>query len=152
MLKLKTLMHIKNKGTLDGRLGFTIVELIIVVVVIGILLTLGIGSFTSSQNRAKKEEAIATAEKVKVILGSYFSEKDRYPKQQSTVISYLTSKGDTKAATALGDATKFVYAGTTASGGSCDETGANRCEKYTLTIRKTIWNGGGSESDEVIRP
>ena len=132
--------------------GFTIIEVIAVVGIIGILLAIGVMSFSSLQNNAKKEEAIAVADKVKLRLDSYFSEKDRYPKTQSTVISYLTTKGDTKTATEFSDTIKFVYTGTTASGESCDETGANKCERYTITISKTVWNGGTSESDEVITP
>lgn len=140
------------KNITGRQKGFTIIELIVVVAVIGILLTIGIGSFNSSQNRAKKEDAIAVADKVKLVLGSYFSEKDRYPKAQTTVASYLTTKGDSKTATTFSDTSKFVYAATSATGGSCDETGANRCEKYTITINKSVWNGGSSEANEVIVP
>lgn len=140
------------KNITGRQKGFTLIELIVVIAIIGILLAIGIGSYSSSQNRAKKEDAIAVADKVKVVLGSYFSEKDRYPKDQSTVITYLNAKGESKAATTFGDTTKFVYMGTTATGASCDETGANRCEKYTITINKSVWNGGASESNQVVTP
>lgn len=132
--------------------GFTLIELIVIIVIIGILLALGIGSWSSSQNRSKKEAAVAVAEKVKLTLGTYFTEKDRYPAAQGTVTSYLTSKGDSATATSFGDTSKFVYTGLTASGGACNETGANKCEKYTITINKSVWQGGSSDSDVVVTP
>lgn len=138
--------------TSNAKQGFTVVELIVVIVVIGILLTLAVVSFSNSQSRAKKEEAIAVADKVKLSLGAYFSEKDRYPKDQSTLVTFITSKGDSKTATAFNDTDKFVYQGTTAAGGECDETSAVKCEKYTITIKKSVWNGSESDADEVIKP
>lgn len=144
-------MHTNNKNS-NKHSGFTLIELIIAVVIIGILIGIGITSFTSSQNRAKKEQAISVADKVKLTLGSYYSEKDRYPKDQSTVITYLNTKNQAATATAFGVTANFVYAGTTASGGACSETGASKCEKYTITIKRVAWQGGSSESDVVVTP
>lgn len=145
-------MHVKNNTTINKRNGFTIIEIIVVVAVIGILLGIGIMSFASSQNRAKKEQAIAVADKVKIALGSYYSEKDRYPKDQSVLVTYLNSKNQAATATAFSDTTNFGYLGTAADGTACNETGVTKCEKYTITVKKAAWQGGSSESDVVVTP
>ena len=145
-------MYTKNRDTVQKSRGFTIVEIFVVIAVIGVLLAIGIGSWSSSQNRSKKETAVAVAEKVKLSLGKYFTSYDRYPATQSKVTNYLTTQGDTSLATSFGDTTKFVYSGTTASGGACDDTTAARCEKYTITVKKTIWQGGTSDTDVTVMP
>lgn len=142
----------KNNTKSRNNGGFTIIEAIVAVVIIGILLSIGVASFTNSQNRAKKEEAIAVAEKVKLTLGTYYSERDRYPRDHATVVSYLTTKGDSETATEFSNTTNFTYQGTTAGGGNCAETGANKCERYTITVNRAAWNGIASEPNEVITP
>ena len=142
-----------NKKITNGQTGFTIIEVIVVVAVIGILIGIGIGSFASTQNRTIKEEAKVTADKVKLVLDKYFSEKDRYPRAQSTVVNYLNSKGDTETATLFNDTSVYTYSGTTAEGATtCTETGGVRCERYTITIHKTAWDGADSEADIVVTP
>ncbi len=132
--------------------GFTVIELIVVILIIGILLTLGIGSWNSTQNRSKKESAVTTAEKVKLKLGTYFSEKDRYPASQGVLTAYIMSKGDSTLATDFSDTAKFVYASTTATGAACSDSGANKCEKYTITVKKSIWQGGSGDNDVTVTP
>lgn len=141
-----------NKKIVFGQYGFTVVEIVVVVVVIGILLSIGIVSFANSQNRAKKEQAIVVGDKVKLVLDSYYSEKNRYPKEQSTIVTYLNSKNQTATATAFGNTTNFGYAATTATGAACNETGVVKCEKYTITVKKAAWQGGSSDSDVVVTP
>lgn len=145
-------MYTTTNSIDNRRNGFTIIEVIITIVIIGILLGIGIMSFANSQNRAKKEQAIAVADKVKLVLDSYYSEKDRFPKEQTVLVSYLNSKSQTETATLFGNTTNFVYAATTASGGTCAETGINKCEKYTITVKKAAWLGGSSDNDVVVTP
>lgn len=132
--------------------GFTIVEIIIVVGVIAILLGIGIGTFANTQNRAKKEEFITVAEKVKVHLNTYYSEKNRYPSTMATVVSYLNSRGETELVTDFNNSSAFTYAALDAAGTSCADTGADACERYTITINKTAWGGGTADTNKVIEP
>lgn len=126
--------------------------MIVVILILGILLTLGTVSFTSWQNRSKREAAVAVAEKVKLSLSSYYSEKDRFPQAQTgatSVVSYLTAKGDTASATEFSNTSKFDYSATTATGAACSDTGVNKCEKYVITVKRETWSGA---SDETVRP
>lgn len=146
------LMRMMNKLYPGVSAGFTVVELVVVIVLIGVLLVAGMVSLTSSGNRSKKESAIAVADKVKLALGTYYSEKNRYPQSQtggSGVTGYLTSKGDTATAAEFGDTAKFVYAATTATGTACSDSGVAKCEKYVITVKKETWAG---DSDVTVRP
>ena len=79
--------------------GFTIVELLIVIVIIGILATIGFVSFSSAQNKAKKSKAQATVSQVKSKLGEYYADNNKYPVDKSAVTSYLTANGGATTAT-----------------------------------------------------
>lgn len=135
------------KLTKANAKGFTIVELLIVIVIIGILATIGFVSFSSAQNKAKKSKAQSTVSQVKSKLGEYFTENNNYPADKSAVSTYLTGNGGSSTATEFGNAA-YTY---TASPASCDNTSAD-CTGYTLTAAKTYWNGGTSESDISVTP
>lgn len=145
-------MYMREKKDTTSKAGFTVIEMIVVMVILGILITVGMISFTSWQNRGKQESAVAVAEKVKLILDTYYSEKDRFPQAQTgatSVVSYLTSKGDTSAATEFGNTAKYTYTATTATGAACSDTGTNKCEKYVITVKKETWSGS---SDITVKP
>lgn len=127
--------------------GFTIVELLIVIVIIGILATIGFVSFSSAQNKAKKSKATATVSQVKSKLGEYFADNNYYPAAKSEVTTYLTANGGGSTATEFGNAA-YTY---TATPSGCT-VAAQDCTSYTLTAAKTYWNGGSSEADVTASP
>jgi len=59
--------------------GFTIVELLVAIVVIGILITITIASYTSIQARARDSERDSDITQVKIALEKYHAEKSMYP-------------------------------------------------------------------------
>ena len=124
--------------------GFTIVELLIVIVIIGILATIGFVSFANAQNRAKKSKAEATISQVKSKLGEHFAENNNYPVDKSAVVTYLNANGGSTTATEFGG-TDYGY---TASPASCDNT-ATDCTSFTLTASASYWNGESSENISV---
>ncbi len=64
----------------DGqRVGFTIVELLIVIVVIAILATITIIAFTGVQRRAYYNRAISESGAVAKAVGLYYADKGTYP-------------------------------------------------------------------------
>jgi prepilin-type N-terminal cleavage/methylation domain-containing protein len=68
--------------------GFTIVELLIVIVVIAILATISIVSYTGIQNRAKASAAQANAVSVQKAAEAYYAENGSYP---TTLVQFNTS-------------------------------------------------------------
>lgn len=60
-------------------LGFTIVEIIVVITAIGILATIGIVSYSGVQMRARDTERKADAESMQAALETFYEQSGRYP-------------------------------------------------------------------------
>lgn len=127
--------------------GFTIVELLIVIVIIGILATIGFVSFASAQNKAKKSKAQSTVAQVKSKLGEYFADNNSYPAAKADVTTYLTGNGGATTATEFGN-TAYGYSATPSG---CT-TAAKDCTSFTLTAAKTYWNGDSADADLSVTP
>jgi len=67
------LKHINKMG------GFTIIELLIVIIVLGILATIVIVAYTGVTNRAEDAKRIATIDQYEKALHLYYTEHDNFP-------------------------------------------------------------------------
>lgn len=133
--------------------GFTIVELLIVIVVIGILAALVITTYSGIQQRARDTERQTDLKALQGHLETYYTDNGSYPASDelgSTSATNLTFIGDNmkglkrealrdpKAAAgayALGTtatATQYGYAPTNDDEDACTAA-AGDCTKYTLT-------------------
>lgn len=147
--------------------GFTIVELLIVIVVIGILATLVIVTFTGIQKKARDNQRQTDINAVNSQLAAFYTENGYYPTakdlQTGTFLSdnmkgldpeslvdpkQDSSKGDTISGTAV-SATTFQYsyvATASDAAATCDNTLASDpdsnagCDTYVLTAH--LENGG----------
>lgn len=128
--------------------GFTIVELLIVIVIIGILATIGFVSFASAQNKAKKSKAESTLSQVKSKMGEYYVDNNNYPVSKSAVVTYLAANGGQAVSQDFDSTTDYSY---TPTPSGCDNTTTD-CTSFTLTAAKAIWNGGSSDSDISVTP
>lgn len=140
----------RQAGQSENR-GFTIVELITIIVIIGILATIGIMSWTGAQNKAKYNSYLSTAEQVKLKLGEYFTEKNKYPGTEAEVSQYLQDIGSASLKTEF-DTSPYVYEARGASNAACTTAGPTYCTTYTITVQKSHWNGGASDADISVRP
>ena len=133
------------KYTYGNKSGFTIVELIVVITVIGILAAIGITSYAGMQNRAKKSSFESNAQQLKLKLGEYMTDKNGYPRTGADVLQYLNDTGATALATeASSGLYQYVPTGCPAAPGLC--TG------YTITVAKSAWNGDAADTNIVVSP
>lgn len=140
--------------------GFTIVELLIVIIVIGILAGLVIVTFTGIQQKARNTERQTDIKAIQSHIETYNAQNGRYPTRDDLNTQPGTGnwwiqdnlKGldkealrDPKASTfqLAGSATanQYAYAPTASDGSSCDNSTTD-CAKYTLTARP---EGGGAD-------
>lgn len=145
--------------------GFTIVELLVVIVIIGILATIGFVTFANAQNRAKKSEVESTLAQTKAKLGEYFATYNTYPDSMATVQSYLSATGneatvDKLDGTTIPSGTITYAADDDAGSGSCTITDADSdgepeagtCTTFTLTGVASYWGDTAPADNIVVTP
>ena len=142
-------MTIKNK-----QQGFTIVELLIVIVVIGILAALVITTFTGIQQKARDTERETDIKALQGQIEAYYAQKGNYPTRtnlndetwRSTNMKGLDKEamkdpkngatdGSQYTVAATVSATQYRYDVLNASDASC-ESDETTCVKYTLEADK----------------
>ncbi|GIW60798.1 MAG: hypothetical protein KatS3mg087_1864 [Patescibacteria group bacterium] len=124
--------------------GFTIVELLIVIVVIGILAALVITTFNGIQQKGRDTERQTDIKALHGQLEAYYAQNGRYPTLANLNDSTFRSnnlkgldtealqdpKGSSPTLVAAPAANSYAYAATPAN---CDNNTAGDCTGYTLT-------------------
>lgn len=127
--------------------GFTIVELLIVIVVIGILAALVITTFTGIQQKARDTERTTDIKALHGQIEAYYAQNGYYPGLANVTITDLKGldagalvdpKGGSLAAAS--DFDNYGYAVTQSDGATACTTAAKDCAKYVLTA--TLEGGG----------
>ncbi len=147
------MVSLKNK-----QQGFTIVELLIVIVVIGILAALVVTTFSGIQQKARNTERETDIKAIHGQLEAYYAQNGRYPtlanvndSGSSTAFVETNMKGldreslkDPKSTATdqydLGAAGANIY-GYVPTPSGCDNGTGGDCTGYTLTATK---EGGGT--------
>lgn len=137
--------------------GFTIVELLIVIVVIGILAALVITTYSGIQQKGRNTERVTDLKAVKGQLEAYYASNGKYPAStdlgatSATNVTFIQTsmKGLDKEALrdpkgTAGDfglgttatITKYSYESTADDGTTACTAAAGDCTKYTLTAKQ----------------
>lgn len=75
-----------NKVNKNGQRGFTLVELLVVIAILGILVTIGLTSFKTSQARGRDVERKSDLKQVAAALELYYSDYGVYPTDANGLI------------------------------------------------------------------
>ncbi len=154
------MISLKNKQKENKQKGFTIVELLIVIVVIGILAAIVIVTFTGVQKKARDADRKSDVNGIAAQAEVYYGQEAKYPtltELQTPLFrtnnlkglseDAITAPGGTVDAdgtlVASGAATgNYQYVAEADGGGVCDNA-ATPCEEFTLTA--TLEGGGTFE-------
>jgi type II secretion system protein G len=144
--------------SLKQQKGFTIVELLIVIVVIGILATLVIVTFTGIQQKARNTKRQTDINAIQSHVEAYKAQNGYYPSRAnindtSTTPRWIATnmkgldpsalqdpKGSAQTVAAATSATSYGYAPVNDAGTTC-EADATTCSGYTL---EATLEGGGT--------
>lgn len=133
------------------RRGFTLIELMIVVAIIGILAAIAIPNFIRFQARSKQSEAKANLKALYTAEKAWFHEKDTYS-PVVTVVGFAPERNNRYAYFAGSNASNYIdRAGTAGDSSTC-----TNCEWITVDTFKyttgTTTNGGGTFSSGSQNP
>lgn len=126
--------------------GFTIVELLIVIVVIGILAALVITTYSGIQAKARNSKRQTDIQAIQTQLEAYFAEAGHYPSRTDmNTASWRTAnmksldegalkdpQGDSATLVDAAAAKSYAYVVTNSSGTACEDADTT-CAQYTLT-------------------
>lgn len=73
------IMKTKNQLFIASKAGFTLVEILIVIVIVGILATIGFGSFQSSQLKGRDASRKSDLRQIASALETYYNDHGQYP-------------------------------------------------------------------------
>lgn len=130
--------------------GFTLIELMIVVAIIGILAAIAIPNFLSFQAKAKQSEAKSNLGAIHTSEVAYFGENNSYSNDFSAIgftISgaspkYNYSLGGTAIGAALGTCTQASTVGTSSTGFTAGATGNidsdATCDQWIINDAKNL--------------
>ena len=119
-------------NALKRRLGFTLIELMIVVAIIGILAAIAIPNFIKFQARAKQGEPKANLKALFTSQRAYFAERDTYSSSVADIV-FLPERGN-RYAYFVGGSSLVSRAGPTQTVSSADNGfGADEYKGFSTT-------------------
>jgi len=81
---------------LRNQKGFTLMELMIVIVIIGVLAAIGVPSYKNYVNKAKEGTCQANRRSLQTAVGLYYAENTSYPGSVDALSAYIDNAADLK--------------------------------------------------------
>lgn len=99
LLRILAQRNQNNRSALEK--GFTLVELIVVVVIIGILSAIAVPAFNASADKAKQKEATTLLASYVKAAQAYYTENSSWPTTRAQLSQFVTVTGCTTTNTAV---------------------------------------------------
>jgi type IV pilus assembly protein PilA len=133
-----SLKNVSLKSLKQQNKGFTIVELLIVIVVIGILALLVITTYAGIQQKARNTKRQTDVSALQTQIEAFYQTSGYYPNLTDMNSAALTDPSNaTQSKTLVGApaAKSYSYVATNAAGATCDGASPadQACANYTLT-------------------
>ena len=146
------LRHMENKKRATRQRGFTLIELMIVVAIIGILAAIAIPQYNSYVGRSQVAEGLALAGSVKTAVAEYYQSNGSWPSTNAIAGAPATITGKYTATVAASVSGTDPTVITITMGNASPVTTEIRAKTITLTAAAgtgaITWNcDGGSISD-----
>ncbi len=101
---------------LGDQSGFTLAELLVVVLIIGILTAIAVPSFISQKNKAQDVQAKTDARTAATTIESYYIEKDTYDADVANLQEIEQSLRNSTLTSVTGDDERFTVTATSKTG------------------------------------
>jgi len=122
---------IKRSKNLRNRKGFTLIELIVVIVIVGILAAILIPRFSGFTDKAQSTQATVYAKQVATAIDSYYAEKNAWPTEGANAAAIETLSGVPDANTTIG---------------------ANGAFSISVTVGSKTYTAGRAANGPVVTP
>jgi len=93
--------------------GFTLIELVIVIVIIGILAAIAVPKYLDLQNEARKSSCEGTIGSIRAGIQIYFAKNKAFPASGTNLLTTVVSEYDTNLWSSSGDTYTCKYGSTT---------------------------------------
>lgn len=117
----------------ENRKGFTLIELIIVVTIVGILAIVALPKYFANIERAKKSEAVATMSSIREAIMGYYAANGAFPDASTWPITVNIS-GEEVLKVVQPISANFTYDFTPTTTVSATSKGATTLCSYTMNV------------------